>query len=151
MPTKPKLTTKQQLKKEVAELREQLGILRKQFQQVNLKLAQDLKLFEVRTITSWEYLWSLVEALRVDGKLEFLTDGNLEEFRKVVIERWRAEALNERKTKLQPGQAVCTKCHHVAGGPDFFEGDSTTSNCPNCKESDTAHLKSTVEKEAVAS
>lgn len=140
---KPKLTEKQKQRKELNELKEQVSILRKQFQQFNFRLIQDLQLFEGRTMTSWEYIWSLIEALREEGNLEFLTEENLEKFRKVTVARWRAEALDNLKEKLDPGQAVCMKCHTVAGGPNFFEESPDESVCPNCKEKGTAFLKDT--------
>ncbi len=132
------------MQKQVNELREQMEILRKQFQQVNFKLAQDFQVFEQKDMTLWEYLWATIEALRMEGNLEFLTEDRLEHFREIVMTRWRAEALEGLKKKLTPGQAVCQKCHHVDGGPNFFDGEDEESTCNNCNAKGTAFVKDTV-------
>lgn len=131
------------LGKQVKELRTQMEMLRKQFQMFNLKLAEHHKIFDERSMTSWEYLWATVETLREEGHLEFLTEDRIEHFRKIVMQRWRAEAFEELKKNLLVGQGICERCHHVAGGPEFFKGAEEESTCPNCKSKGTAYLKDT--------
>lgn len=148
---KPAKSTQSQIN----DLREEFGILRKQFQQVMMKTAQDFKHVEDRTMTLWEYLWALIEGLKLEGKLEFLSEESIEKFRDIVLARWRADALAGIQRGLTPGQGVCTRCHHVDGGPNFFpvvEGKEVESpTCPNCKAENTLFLKDTeIVQEAVS-
>lgn len=137
------------LGKQVKELRQQMEILRKQFQQFNFKMIEHHKQFDERGMTYWEYLWSVVEALREDGKFEWLTEARIDELRKVVIKRWKDEALEHLKKDLETGAGVCERCHHRAGGPEFFKGEEEESLCPNCGGKGTVFLKNTkVEKVA---
>lgn len=137
---------KHSTQRQVNDLREEFGILRKQVQQISLKIAQDLQHVEDRTMTSWEYLWGLVEALKTEGKLEFLSEELVDKFRVIVLARWKSGALEGIKSKLTPGQGVCMKCHHIDGGPNFFPeigGDGGPTICPNCKAQNTLFLKDT--------
>lgn len=142
-----KVKIKTPLGKQVKELRQQMEILRKQFQQFNVKMIENSRFFEERTMTAWEYLWATIEALREDADFDWLTDQRIDEMRKVVLGRWKEQALEQLKKDLEPGGAVCERCHHKGGGPSFFPEDSETSKCPNCKSEGTAFLKETdVEK-----
>lgn len=133
------------VKKELRDLRMEVEVLRNNFQRFNIQIAQHHKQFDERSMTAWEYLWATIECLKEEGKLGFLTEENVEKFRLTVIRRWRAGALENLKKRLENGSALCKKCHHVGGAPEFYEGDSEESKCPNCGAVDTAYVKFTEE------
>ena len=145
-----RVKSKVPLGKQMKELRQQVEILRKQFQQFNFKMIEHHKQFDERTMTYWEYLWSVVEALKVDGKFEWLTEQRIDELRKVVIDRWQQEAFEHLKKDLETGSGVCERCHHKAGGPEFFVEDEEESVCPNCNSKGTVYLKNTETAKEVA-
>jgi hypothetical protein len=78
-------------------------------------------------------------------QIESLTENTVNRGRQVTVARWKVEALDMTKDKLSPGEAVCTRCHFVAGGPSFFNNSEKPDEpiCPNCKTPNTAFLKST--------
>lgn len=131
--------------KQLKEFRQQLEILRRQFQQFNLKMVEHHKMFDERSMTAWEYLWSVVEALRIEGQLEWLTEEKIDHFRKIVLERWKDQALTNLKDRLGVGAGICERCHHTAGGPEFFKDEEEKSRCPNCGAEDSVFLKNVKE------
>lgn len=134
------------LGKQMKELRMQVEILRKQFQAFNLKILENHSQFEERNMTNWEYLWGLIEVLRVEGKLSFLTEENLEKFRKVMIDKWSEESLNNLKESLSVGEGLCARCRFRGGAPAFYEDDQPDPICPNCREKDSIVLKGVSEE-----
>lgn len=132
-------------RRQVGDLREQFEILRGQLQQISAKMAHDFRQLDERTMVGWEFLWSIVEALREDGKLAFMTEDNLEKFRTIVVAKWKQDALQNIKRKLTAGQGVCTRCHRVDGGPNFFQNKDKPDVpiCPGCKTENTLYLKDT--------
>jgi len=90
-------------------------------------------------------LKKMIDGLAVLADVSPLKESDVANARHVVVARWRVEALESLKNELTPGEAVCTRCHYVDGGPAFFVSPekSDESLCPNCKTPNTAFLKDT--------
>ena len=134
-------------KKILSELVQQSNRQRMQIQQLASKVGEDINRLDTMLRTNWEYLHSVIEIMRqsVPGPEGYISDENLEKAYNTVRDRNKAEALEHLKAQLSPGQGVCTRCHHVDGGPNFFsivDGKEITS-CPNCHSRDTVVLKDT--------
>ena len=129
------------LQKQLQDLRTEFEVHKKKLQAIALKTREDVLTLEQRTVTSWEYFWGLVDLLKDEGKLDFLSVESIEKFKELASQRLRKEALEYAKSNLTPGQGICVQCHFVSGGPNFYKDGAP--KCPNCGEENSVFLKET--------
>ena len=137
-------TPKHSPQRQINDLREELNTLRSQVKTGFIAMEESAHSLNKQAGELWSYLWGTIEALKVEGKLDFLSKPSIDRFKDVVEARWKSEALEMIKISLAVGQGVCVRCHHVDTVHNFNLRANGASDqypaCPNCKASNTVFL-----------
>ena len=123
-------------------LEKQVQDLYRNFGKLNFKLVKDLQDIQTRINMLWEVVWAAIDYLE---KNNGLTIEKLEESRKEVVGKWKAEAAVEKKKELKPGQVLCENCMFIGEEKLFADADL---QCPKCKAVEIFFAPDEVKEEA---
>ncbi len=112
--------------KAIRGLEKDVSDLKRTMSRIAYSTGTNLGVLEERLTTIHEGMATIVHILKEDFGT---TEDRIEAAHKFVMDRWKADQLEDKKKELQQGQAICENCVFLALVLEFEKADLC---CPKC-------------------